>query len=48
MDQLYQKAKELVQRHPQPSAIFLQKKLLIDYQRATQLLNRLRVDKVIP
>jgi DNA segregation ATPase FtsK/SpoIIIE-like protein len=47
MDQLYQTARQLVIKHNKASAIFLQRKLLIDYQRALQLLDKLEADGVI-
>lgn len=47
MDQLYSKAKENVIREHKSTAIFLQKKLLIDFARATKLLERLKSEGVI-
>lgn len=47
MDALYNKAKELVLKHNKSSAIFLQRKLLIDYPRAVNLIERLRIEGVI-
>jgi DNA segregation ATPase FtsK/SpoIIIE-like protein len=46
-DAIYDKAKELVLKHHKYSAIFLQRKLLIDYERATKILEKLRLDGVI-
>ena len=47
MGALYKKAKELVVKHNKTSAIFLQKKLIIDYARAVKLLDQLRTNGVI-
>lgn len=47
MDQLCLAAKKLVIRHQRTSAIFLQKKLLIDFARASRLLDRLEADGVL-
>lgn len=47
MAELYQTAKKLVGRHHKASAIFLQKKLLIDFARASRLLDRLEAEGVI-
>ncbi|MFA5894244.1 MAG: DNA translocase FtsK [Candidatus Shapirobacteria bacterium] len=47
MDELYQKSRFLVVRYQKASAIFLQKKLLIDYPRASQLIIRLEEEGVI-
>jgi DNA segregation ATPase FtsK/SpoIIIE-like protein len=47
MEQLYKKAKALVLQHNKTSAIFLQKKLIIDYARASELLRKLEADGVI-
>lgn len=46
-DLLYQKAKELVLKHNKHSVIFLQKKLLIDYVRASRLVEELKRDGII-
>lgn len=46
-DAILDKARELVLRYNKTSAIFLQKKLLIDYQRATSLVNKLRSEGII-
>lgn len=46
-DAILDKARELVLKHNKTSAIFLQKKLLVDYQRATSLVNRLRSEGII-
>lgn len=47
MQQLYDKARHLVEKYHRSSAIFLQKKLLIDYPRARNLVDRLRQHGVI-
>ena len=47
MDALYEKAKELVKKYKKSSAIFLQTKLLIDFERAKNLVERLKNDGVI-
>lgn len=47
MDALYIKAKELVKKHSKASAIFIQKHLMIDYPRATVLINKLRENGLI-
>jgi len=47
MTALYEKAKELVLKHQKSSVIFLQKKLLIDYHRASQILEELRLNGII-
>jgi DNA segregation ATPase FtsK/SpoIIIE-like protein len=47
MDALYQKARELVVKHHQSSPIFLQKKLLIDFERATRIIDELRSNSVV-
>ena len=47
MDALYEKAKELVIKHNRATELFLQRKLLIDYQRATKLLEKLEENGVI-
>lgn len=47
MDALYEKAKELVKKYNKSSAIFLQTKLMIDFERAKNLVERLKNDGVI-
>src|SRR5512135_2040505 len=47
MDELYRKAKELVIKHNKASAIFIQKRLLIDFERATKLVEELEANGVI-
>jgi DNA segregation ATPase FtsK/SpoIIIE, S-DNA-T family len=47
MDQLYQKAKELVVKYNKASIIFLQRKLLIDFERASRLMQKLESDGVL-
>ena len=44
---LYSKAKELVIKHNKASVIFLQRKLLIDFARASRLLDELQANGVI-
>ncbi|HBC72756.1 MAG: Cell division FtsK/SpoIIIE [Candidatus Amesbacteria bacterium GW2011_GWB1_47_19] len=47
MDELYKKARELVVKHNRASAIFLQRKLLIDNIRAERILDELQTNGVI-
>jgi DNA segregation ATPase FtsK/SpoIIIE-like protein len=47
MDALYEKAKELVIKFNKSSVIFLQKKLIIDYVRASRLLDKLKANGVV-
>ena len=47
MDALYEKAKELVTKNNKATEYFLQRKLLIDYQRVTKILEKLEADGVI-
>lgn len=47
MDALYEKAKELVKKYKKSGAIFLQTKLLIDFERAKNLVERLKMEKII-
>lgn len=47
MDAYYQKAKAVVIREQKASAIFLQRKLLIDLDRATRLIQELERNGVI-
>lgn len=47
MDELYKKAKELVVKYNKASAIFLQRKLMIDYERAVRLLDELQTNGVV-
>ncbi len=47
MGQLYTLAKDLVIKHRQASATFLQRKLLIDYPRAEKILIKLQADGII-
>lgn len=47
LNQLYQKAKDLVIKHQNASLIFLQRKLFIDYARATTILALLEKNGVI-
>lgn len=42
MDELYKKAKELVLKNNKASVIFLQRKLMIDFERAKKLLDELQ------
>jgi DNA segregation ATPase FtsK/SpoIIIE-like protein len=44
MDALYKSACEMVGRHEKVTIISLQKKFLIDIERATALIDRLRLD----
>ena len=46
-EQLYKKAKELVVKHNKDSAIFLQKKLFIDFARASKIIEKLKGEGVI-
>ena len=47
MDALYKNALELVIRHNKASVIFLQRKLLIDFPRAQQIMRELEKNGVI-
>ena len=47
MDELYKKAKELVVKHDKASVIFLQRKLIIDYERAGRLLDKLENEGIV-
>jgi hypothetical protein len=47
MTALYDHAKKLAALHHPLSAVFLQKKLLIDHPRAQKLLNRLKAEGLI-
>ena len=47
MEELYKKSKNIVIRFQKASAIFLQKKLLIDFPRARVLIDRLEKEDVI-
>jgi S-DNA-T family DNA segregation ATPase FtsK/SpoIIIE len=47
MAALYQKARELVEKHHKTSAIFLQRKLFIDFARAERLLDELQANGVV-
>lgn len=47
MEAYYQKAKAVVITNQKASVIFLQRKLLIDFDRATQLLKRLESEGII-
>ena len=47
MDELYDKSRHIVIRYQKASAIFLQKKLLIDFPRAKLLIERLEKNGVI-
>ena len=47
MDELYKKAKELVVKHNKTSVIFLQRKLMIDLERAAGLLDKLELNGVV-
>lgn len=47
MEQLYRHAKELVIKHHRASATFLQRKLMIDYERAGKLLAKLQDEGII-
>lgn len=47
MNQLYQAAKDLVIKHQKASVIFLQRKLLIDLERAKKLLEQLEANGVV-
>lgn len=46
MDAMYEKAKELVKKYNKSSAIFLQTKLMIDFERAKNLVERLKNDRL--
>ena len=46
-DTLYEKARALVVKNDRASAIFLQRKLMIDYERAERLLEKLQSDGVV-
>lgn len=46
-DPLYEDAKRLVKKHNKASIIFLQKHLLIDFDRAEKILNRLKEENVV-
>lgn len=46
-EELYKKARELVVKHDKASVLFLQKKLLIDYERAARLLEELETKGVV-
>lgn len=47
MEELYKKAKDLVQKNQIASVGFLQKKLWVDYPRAKQILERLEAEGVV-
>jgi S-DNA-T family DNA segregation ATPase FtsK/SpoIIIE len=47
MDQLYNKAKDLVIKNQKASVWFLQRKLLIDYERAVELIEMLEKEGII-
>lgn len=47
MDALYIKAKELVIKHNKVSVIFIQKHLMIDYPRATEIFNKLKDNGIV-
>lgn len=47
MDALYEKAVNLVKKYSKSSAIFLQTKLMIDFERAKNLVERLKKDNDI-
>jgi DNA segregation ATPase FtsK/SpoIIIE-like protein len=47
MDELYKKARELVIKNNKASVIFLERKLLIDFERASNLLDKLETDGVV-
>jgi DNA segregation ATPase FtsK/SpoIIIE-like protein len=47
MEALYQKARDLVVKHNKASVIFLQRKLMIDLERASGLLDELQSNGVI-
>lgn len=47
MDAMYEKAVELVKKYNKSSAIFLQTKLMIDFERANNLVERLKENKII-
>ena len=46
-DTLYEKARALVIKNDRASAIFLQRKLMIDYERAERLLEKLQSNGVV-
>lgn len=46
-EMLYEKGRELVVKHDKASPLFLQKKLLIDFQRANSILRRLESEGVV-
>ena len=47
MHALYTKARELVIKHNKATVMFLQLKLLIDFQRASELMKKLEEDGVV-
>jgi len=47
MDELYKKAEELVVKSNKASVIFLQRKLWIDFDRATELIEKLQTNGVV-
>lgn len=47
MDAMYEKAKELIKKYNKSSAVFLQTKLMVDFERAKNLVERLKMEKII-
>jgi len=47
MDAMYEKAVELVKKYEKSSIIFLQTKLMIDFERAKNLMERLKNENII-
>lgn len=47
MDQLYEQAEKLVLRNKKATAFFLQRHLLIDFQRASRLLKKLEENGIV-
>jgi hypothetical protein len=47
MEAIYKKAKDLIKDHENPTAIFLQKKLLIDFPRARKILKMLKDNDLV-
>ncbi|MFA7301471.1 MAG: DNA translocase FtsK [Candidatus Shapirobacteria bacterium] len=47
MDAMYEKAVDLVKKYQKSSAIFLQTKLMIDFERAKNLVERLKKEEII-
>jgi S-DNA-T family DNA segregation ATPase FtsK/SpoIIIE len=47
MDDLYHKAEELVVKNEKASAIFLQRKLMIDLERAARIIDKLETNGIV-